>query len=59
MGNLVEDRNKNESQISILDDKMNDDATIKTRNARGSSPGVPTTKIMSLNVWKKTQTSWN
>lgn len=55
MGNLVEDRNKNKPQISILDDKINDDATIKTGNARGPSAGVPTTKIMSLMCGEKTK----
>jgi len=50
MGHQVEYRNKNGSQISILDDEINDDATIKTGNARGSGAGVPSTKIMSLIV---------
>lgn len=48
MGHLVEYRNKNGSQISILDDEINDDAIIKTGNARGSGAGMPSTKIMSL-----------
>lgn len=47
MGHLVEYRNKNGSQISILDDEIND-AIIKTGNARGSGAGMPSTKIMSL-----------
>ena len=48
MGHLIEYRNGNGYQISILDDEINDDATIKTGNARGSGAEVPSTKIMSL-----------
>lgn len=36
-----------ESQVSILDDKIND-ATTKTENARGSGARVPSTKKMNL-----------
>lgn len=59
MRHQVEYRNKNGSQISILDDKINDDATIKTGNARGPGAGVPSTKIMNLNWVGGEYKSWN
>lgn len=46
METLGED--KDEFQISILDDKVNNDATRKTGSARSSGAGVPSTKIMSV-----------
>lgn len=45
---LGEDRKKDESQISILDDKINNDAIIKIGNARSSVAGMPSTKIMNI-----------
>lgn len=45
---LGEDRKKDESQISIWDDKIYNDATIKIGNARSSVAGMPSTKMMNI-----------
>lgn len=45
---LGEDRKKDESHISIWDDKIYNDATIKIGNARSSVAGMPSTKMMNI-----------